>query len=404
MGTGVSGASVMATAPDCLLLEGCDFERFPAGGQLAVARQLMAAFGPRLALVGVTTDGGAVGRWVERTIDGQVFHFFATGRREAGAARPRVPARLSRHLGLMRHRKAILSLGVRAAFTQAPEDLLAVAGWGLERLCYCFPGVENPLAASRYPWARPLAALHDRMLFRALRRADAVLASADEEAILGLVSRSRGRLPRSRVRPLPSHYDERVFFPVPRGEARTRVGTTASGPLVVAIGRLSRVKGWDLVLSAFARLAADRPGARLAYVGDGEDRPLLEAAVRELGLEPQVSITGFLPPDRVSMHVNAADVVVVGSRREGFSVAMLEALACGKPLVTTEVSGARTLVRDGRNGFVVPGRDPDRLARALDDALALDPAAVAGVSLGVARGYALGELPRRIGAAWPVLS
>jgi glycosyltransferase involved in cell wall biosynthesis len=173
---------------------------------------------------------------------------------------------------------------------------------------------------------------------------------------------------------------------------------------VVAIGRLSRVKGWDLVLSAFARLAADRPGARLAYVGDGEDRPLLEAAVRELGLEPQVSITGFLPPDGVSMHVNAADVVVVGSRREGFSVAMLEALACGKPLVTTEVSGARTLIRDGRNGFVVPGRDPDRLARALDDALALDPAAVAKLSLGVARGYALGELPRRIGAAWPVLS
>lgn len=394
----------MATAPDCLLLEGCDFERFPAGGQLTVARQLMAAFGPRLALVGIATGDEPVGRWVERTIGGQRFQFLATGRRAPQAGRPVVPARISRLAGLLRHRGAILSLGVRSAFTQAPEDLIAVSGWGLDRLCYCFPGVENPVARARYPWARPLAALHDRLLFRALRRADAVLASADEEAILGLVSRSGGALPRSRVRPIPTHYDERVFFPVPRVEARRQVGATDAEPLLAVVGRLSHVKGWDLVLQAFARLAAGRPRARLHLVGDGEDRPDVVEAVRRLGLEGRVVITGFLPPAGVSAHVNAADVVVVGSRREGFSVAMLEALACGKPLVTTEVSGARTLVQDGRNGFVVPGRDPERLARALADALALDPGAVARESLRVARGYALGELPGRIRAAWPVLS
>ncbi|HET8723762.1 MAG TPA: glycosyltransferase [Anaeromyxobacteraceae bacterium] len=394
----------MVTAPDCLLLEGCDFERFPAGGQLAVARQLMAAFGPRLALVGIATGDEPVGRWVERTIDGQAYLFFATGRRTPQAARPLVPARLSRLAGLHRHRRAILSLGVRAAFTQAPEDLIAVAGWGLDRLCYCFPGVENPVVRARYPWARSLAAVHDRLLFRALRRADAVLASADEEAILGLVSRSGGALPRSLVRTIPTHYDERVFFPVPRAEARRQVGAADADPLLAVVGRLNHVKGWDLVLQAFARLAAGRPRARLHLVGDGEDRPAVAEAVRRLGLEGRVVITGFLPPSAVSAHVNAADLVVVGSRREGFSVAMLEALACGKPLVTTEVSGARTLVQDGRNGFVVPGRDPDRLARALADALALDPGAVARESLRVARGYALGELPGRIRAAWPVLS
>lgn len=394
----------MPSTPDCLLLEGCDFDRFPAGGQLAVARQLMAAFGPRLALVGISTDGTPVGRWVERELDGQRFRFFATGRREVGAGRPPVPARLSRYLGLRRHREAILSLGARAALTQAPEDLLAVAGWGLDRLCYCFPGVENPLAASRYAWARPLAALHDRALFRALLRADAVLASADDEAIDALVARSGGRLPRSRVRSLPSHYDERVFFPVPLALARARVGGDAGSPLVVSVGRLSQVKGWDLVLAAFARLLAERPGARLCFVGDGEDRASLEAAARDLGVAGQVSITGFLPPSGVSLHVNAADVVVVGSRREGWSVAMLEALGCGKPLVTTDVSGARALVHAGRNGFVVPGRDPGVLAQALCRALRLDPAAAARESLAVARGYALSELPGRIGAAWPVLA
>jgi glycosyltransferase involved in cell wall biosynthesis len=391
----------MPTPPDCLLLEGCDFDRFPAGGQLAVARQLMAALGTRLALVGISTDGTPVGRWVEREIDGRRFHFFATGRREVGAGKPLVPARLSRHLGLLRHREAILSLGVRAAFTQAPEDLLAVAGWGFERLCYCFPGTENPLAAARYAWARPLAAIHDRLLVRALRRADAVLASADDDAVDALVARTGGRLPRSRVRSLPSHYDDRVFFPVPRAEARARLGGEAGGPLVVSVGRLARVKGWDLVLAAFERLLADRPGARLRFVGDGEDRAGLEAAARGLGVADRVSVTGFLPPPDVSLHVNAADVVVVGSHREGWSVAMLEALGCGKPLVTTAVSGARALVRPGRNGFVVDGRDPAELARALGRALSLDPAAAARESLDVARRYALAELPGRLGAAWP---
>ena len=394
----------MPSTPHCLLLEGCDFDRFPAGGQLAVARQIMAAFGPRLALVGISTDGTPVGRWVEKDLDGRRFHFFATGRREVGAGRPPVPARLSRYLGLRRHREAILSLGARAAFTQAPEDLLAVAGWGLERLCYCFPGVENPLAASRYPWARPLAALHDRLLFRALRQVDAILASADDRAIDGLVARSGGRLPRSLVRGLPSHYDQRVFFPVPKALARDRIGGEAGSPLVVSVGRLSRVKGWDLVLAAFARLLAERPGARLCFVGDGEDRARLEAAARDLGVAGRVSITGILPPAGVSLHVNAADVVVVGSRREGWSVAMLEALGCGKPLVTTDVSGASALVHAGRNGFVVPGRDPGVLAQALGRALSLDPAAAERESLAVALRYALPELPGRIGAAWSVLA
>lgn len=394
----------MPSTPDCLLLEGCDFDRFPAGGQLAVARQLMAAYGPRLALVGIATDDTPVGRWVERDLGGVRHRFFATGRREIGPRRPRVPARLSRYLGLVRHREAILSLGTRAAFTQAPEDLLAVAGWGLDRLCYLFPGVENPLAAARYAWARPLAGLHDRLLFRALSAADAVLASADEEAIDGLVARSRGRLSRSRIHALPSHYDERIFFPIPAALARGRVGGDAGGPLVVSVGRLNRVKGWDLVLAAFARLLAERPGARLRFVGDGEDRDRVEASARALGVGAAVSITGFLPPASVSLHVNAADVVVVGSRREGFSVAMLEALGCGKPLVTTEVSGARALVHPGRNGFVVPGRDPALLARALGRALALDPAAAARESLAVARRYALPALPVRIGAAWSVLA
>jgi glycosyltransferase involved in cell wall biosynthesis len=312
-----------------------------------------------------------------------------------------VPARLARFLALRRHRDAILSLGVRAAFLQAPEDLLAVDGWGL-RVCYCFPGVENPLASARYPWARPLAPAHDRLLFRALVRADAVLASADDAAIDGLVARSGGRLSRERVAALPTRYDSSVFFPRPRGEARARLGLAADGPLVVAVGRLNRVKGWDLVADAFARLAQRTPRARLLFVGDGEDRPAVEARLAALGLAARAGVTGFLPPAAVALHLAAADVVHVGSHREGWSVAMLEALACGKPIVTTDVSGARALVREGENGFVLGSREPEAHAAAL--ARALDLPRAAEVATSIARRYDLASLARDVAVAWPVLA
>ncbi len=358
------------------------------------------AFGPRLALVGISTGDVPVGCWVERDIGGVRFSFFAAARREPSTRRPAVPARLTFHLGLRRHRTAILSLGVRAAFVHAPESLLAVARWGLEGLCVQLHGVENPFIRSRYPWARPLAPLLDRAFFSALERADAVLASADEAAVADLVRRSRGRLDRARVRLFPTRFDPAIFHPGPRDEARGRLGLGPE-PLVVACGRVAGEKGWDLVLSAFAHLARGAAGARLTFVGDGEDRAALEARARDSKLET-VRVTGFLPPRAVADWLRAADVVAVGSFREGWSIALLEALACGKPVVSTDVSGARALVRDGENGFVLADRDPARFAAALERALALPGARERSLSL--AAPYDVRNLARDVGQAWRVLA
>ena len=81
---------------------------------------------------------------------------------------------------------------------------------------------------------------------------------------------------------------------------------------------------------------------------------------------------------------------------------MLEALACGVPVVTTDVSGARVLVRQGENGFVVPGRDPEAFARAMVAALHLPRAGE--VSLEIAADYRLDRLAARLGARWGVLA
>jgi glycosyltransferase involved in cell wall biosynthesis len=387
--------------PACLLIEGCDFERFPPGGQLSSAKQMMAAFGNRLALVGICTDRTPVGRWIERAFGAERFLFYGVGHSAPSSDKPLVPARLAQYLRLTLHRKGILSLGVRAAFLQAPEALLVVSRWGLDSVCYRFPGVENPLSMPRYQWGRVLAGWFDRRLFDALARTDVILASADDRAIDALVARSGGSLPRNRVCRLPTQFDSAIFRPSPAVESQRGLGLDLSSPLVVSVGRLNRVKGWDLLLESFKRLAETHRGAQLVFVGDGEDRSALLARVSELELADRVTVTGFLEPSDVAAWLNAADVVAVGSHKEGWSVAMLEALGCGKAIVSTDVSGARDMIREGENGFVVRTRDPEAHAEAIRRALLLRDAQ--RVSVEIASRYGLDSIGQ-IGKLWKVLA
>jgi glycosyltransferase involved in cell wall biosynthesis len=123
------------------------------------------------------------------------------------------------------------------------------------------------------------------------------------------------------------------------------------------VGRLSRQKGQDVLLDAWPTVRQRVPGARLALVGDGPDIEALRARTSD-----GVEFTGAR--DEVSVWFAAADVVALPSRWEGMSLAMLEAMACGRPLVVTDVAGAEVAV-----GAVVPPEDPHALADAVVDRL-----------------------------------
>lgn len=389
-------------APDCLLIDFCDFESFPPGGQLSFAKQMISVFGERLALVGIATDDTPVGRWLERDISGKRLQFFNIGQRVAASRKPFIPDRLVGFLALSWFSKAILSLGIRNAFVQRPELLIVVSKWGMGSLCYRFPGVENPLAMPRYVWGKRIARLFDENHFRALNRTDVILACADEKAIDGLIKRSGGKLDRERVIQFATRVNTETFRPVDRTEARQSVGILQDHPVVVSCGRINRVKGWDFVLKSFKRFLEERPGAQLFFVGDGEDRDLLRREIDHIELEQHVNITGFQPPEVVAHYLNACDVVVVGSHREGWSIAMLEALACGKPVVSTDVSGARELIVDGENGFVLIGRNPEEFAKAMSTAL--DMKSTQKTSLGISSKYALTNLEKDLGSIWKPLA
>ena len=152
-------------------------------------------------------------------------------------------------------------------------------------------------------------------------------------------------------------------------------------PRLLCVGRLTREKGFDLALAAFAGLSRRFPGASLIMAGDGTERRHLERSVAELGLGDRVCFVGWIAPERVPDLMNTASVVVVPSREEAFGIVALEAAAMARPVVATRVGGLPEIVVHGQTGLLVEREDPNALGGAI--AWLLEHPAIA-VSMGEA--------------------
>ncbi len=137
---------------------------------------------------------------------------------------------------------------------------------------------------------------------------------------------------------------------------------------LVSVARLSEQKGQLLLIEAIARARTSIPDLELVLVGDGELRGVIEARISELGLDECVSITGWADTNRVRAELDAARVFVLPSFAEGLPVALMEALAAGRPVVTTNVAGIAELV-DSECGWLIPAGSVDKLTEAITQAL-----------------------------------
>jgi glycosyltransferase involved in cell wall biosynthesis len=143
-------------------------------------------------------------------------------------------------------------------------------------------------------------------------------------------------------------------------------------PVVISVARLSPLKDLPTLIAAFDELRSRRP-ARLAILGDGPDRDVLERLVAERGLGEVVWLPGFV--DAPQRYVARADVFALSSRSEGLGNVLVEALAVGTPVVATDAPhGPREILRDGQLGRLVPVGDVPALAAALERTLAAPPA------------------------------
>jgi glycosyltransferase involved in cell wall biosynthesis len=374
----------------------------PQGGQTTFARHLLTAFPGELAVVATSTEDSSEGEWVSREFRGAPVAFFSLGAlARRGVRRPLIPARISVYRMAARHMARVHASGVTNIFLDDPELLLAAANYPWASACYNVAGVFNPAELSRYPFSRFFSRLCEGAIARALGKLDPeVILAAGDATLIERLRRVPGLAAR-RIETLPTRVDLEKFYPEPRDDARDALGLPHDALVLAAVGRLCWIKGWDLLLRALAVLKAQRPGALLVFVGDGEDRPRVLAEAQALGVAENIRITGFVPPGAVRQYLNAADACVVGSYSEGWSVAMLEALACGKPMVSTAVSGSRDMISEGRNGFVVTERDPQQFAAAVRHAVELPGAA--RVSREIAARYAVDGLADDLRERWSAL-
>jgi glycosyltransferase involved in cell wall biosynthesis len=140
-------------------------------------------------------------------------------------------------------------------------------------------------------------------------------------------------------------------------------------PVVLGVGRLTQAKDFPTLIRAFALVRKERP-ARLMILGEGEERPKLEALVRELGLEEDVALPGFV--GNPYKYIARAGVFVLSSAWEGLPTTLVEALALGTPVVSTNCkSGPEEILEEGRWGRLVPVGNIEELAKAIGESLSM---------------------------------
>ncbi len=144
-------------------------------------------------------------------------------------------------------------------------------------------------------------------------------------------------------------------------------------PRLVCVGRLCEQKGQLLLVAAAAALAREGLDFELVLAGDGEMRPEIESAIAASDLGERVRITGWISSAQVRAELLAARALVLPSFAEGLPVVIMEAMALGRPVISTFIAGIPELVRNGLEGWLIPAGDAEALADAMRACLSTDP-------------------------------
>ncbi len=253
------------------------------------------------------------------------------------------------------------SYHVCLAWAGVPAGGVALALHGVCGLHYLLrvSGPDIPGFEQRYS---PLYPVLTPLIRAVWRGAEQIIAKCQEEA--DLVQRCEPGLP---VEIVPNGVDQSAFPAAP--------GAPDDGPLrILCVGRLIERKGQRQLIMAVQRLCAQGLDVTLELVGDGDAMTAYQEMVQQLGVEDRVSFTGYVPREDIAAYYSAAHVFVLPSYNEGMSVAMLEALATGLPLISTRTGGASQLIQEdgqGANGFTFAWGNIDALTAAIER-LALD--------------------------------
>jgi phosphatidylinositol alpha-1,6-mannosyltransferase len=263
----------------------------------------------------------------------------------------------------------------------APEGLLALAvrvRTGIRYCCYAHGEEVNLSNREERPrWyrrrvlgSRELAS----MVYLVLRGAHYVIANSENTRYI--LTRRWG-LPERKVRLLYPGVDTAWFVPAPRDVAvRARLGWSER-KVLLTVGRLQKRKGHDVMVRALATVRRRHPDALYSIVGDGDERSHLEQLVDELDLSSHVQFLGEVDEDTLLCCYQQCNLFVLPNREiegdiEGFGMVLLEAQACGKPVIAGKSGGTMEAMKAPDTGLLVHCHQAEKLAAAVDDLLS-DP-------------------------------
>ncbi len=177
---------------------------------------------------------------------------------------------------------------------------------------------------------------------------------------------------------VPPGVDLNHFYPIPKDEAREYIEAEINDRLLLFVGRIEPLKGIDTLLQALARMkqtgVLDRHEICLPVIGGDAsvsdeqmtvEMSRLQSMREELGLDDFVKFLGKKSQASLPYYYSAADILVMPSHYESFGLVALEAMACGTPVVASQVGGLNHLIEDGETGFLVPNQDSEALAEKL---------------------------------------
>ena len=263
--------------------------------------------------------------------------------------------------------------------------------------------MKNRIAATEAEKEGPTRLLGER---KVLAAADCVIAATvAERAQLEWIYRAESK----KIVVIPPGVDTGHFYPIPADEAREFIGIPKDDRMALFVGRIEALKGVDTLIKAMAcmRLSEQEKPAYLAIIGgDPTANPesmtaemlRLQELCKELCMDRMVVFLGKRGQDTLPYYYSAAEVLVMPSHYESFGMVALEAMACGTPVIASQVGGLALLVRDGVTGFHVPHGDSDALCARLsmlmaDSALRAEMGAQAAE---YARGYSWENITPKI--------
>jgi teichuronic acid biosynthesis glycosyltransferase TuaC len=212
---------------------------------------------------------------------------------------------------------------------------------------------------SRMPFIRPL-------IRRALKRADGVI------AVSGALKQRMVELgiDAEKVAVIRNGVDRSIFYPREQAAARHRLGLAIESRIIITVGALVPLKGIDRLIDAIKLLSNER--IKLYVIGEGPERAALEAQIAKNNLADRVLLIGSRPQEELAEWYSAADLFCLASSREGCPNVVIEAMACGTPVIAADVGGVHELVGGLAYGKVIFNVTAENLAREIGAALEID--------------------------------